>query len=316
MDPAPLIGIAEAPIPDNGRAFWLTARDGVRLRAALFAAKGAAKGSVVLSPGRTEPIEKYFEVIGELQGRGFVVLAHDWRGQGLSDRALPDRLRGHARGFSPFLADYVLMLDLLQNDLPKPCVSLAHSMGGGLVLLALAMGEGRLAGLISTAPMIGLYSVRVLPAAAAWIARAAVLCGLGGVTVQGYDPFSQPFEGNVLTHDKARYDRYMAQLRACPDLALGGPTWGWLEFALSAGARLSRPGCAQSLNLPISFVAAGQDRLVLSAAQRRFAEAAPQGVFEEIAGSYHEILMETDAVRAQFWRAFDAFVGRVRRPSA
>ena len=38
-------------------------------------------GKVVLSGGRTEPIEKYFEVIEDLTGRGFVVLAHDWRGR-------------------------------------------------------------------------------------------------------------------------------------------------------------------------------------------------------------------------------------------
>ena len=61
---------------------------------------------MVLSGGRTEPIEKYFEVIGELLERGFVVLAHDWRGQGLSHRALPDRLKGHARGYKDFLGDY------------------------------------------------------------------------------------------------------------------------------------------------------------------------------------------------------------------
>jgi len=316
MQPAPLIGIAEAPRPTGARALWLTAQDGIRLRVAQFAAKGPAKGSVILSPGRTEPIEKYFEVIGELQTRGFVVLAHDWRGQGLSDRALPDRLKGHAVGFAPFISDYSMMLDRMGADLPHPWISLAHSMGGGLVLLALRGGEARLAGAICTAPMIGLHAVRVLPKPAALIARAAVLCGLAGVYVQSYDPFGQPFTGNVLTHDRFRYERYMAQLKACPDLALGGPTWGWLDYALTAGAVLSRPLAAQGLTLPLSFVAAGEDRLVLSASARRFAEAAPQGRYEEIPGAFHEIMMETDAVRAQFWGAFDALVERVNRPSA
>jgi lysophospholipase len=315
VEAAPLIGIAEAPTPDGARAFWLTARDGTRLRAALFAAEGPARGSVILSPGRTEPIEKYFEVIGELRTRGFVVLAHDWRGQGLSDRVLPDRLKGHARGFAAFVSDYALMLDQAGAHLPQPWISLAHSMGGGLVLLALSQGETRLAGLISTAPMIGLYSVRVLPGAAALIARVAVACGLAGVSVQRYDPFAQPFAGNVLTHDRVRYERYMAQLKACPDLALGGPTWGWLDYALTAGAVLSRPQIAQSLRLPLSFVAAGEDRLVLSASAQRFAEAAPNGRFVEVAGAFHEIMMETDAVRAVFWRAFDALVDQVSRPS-
>jgi lysophospholipase len=51
------------------------------------AEKGANRGSVVVSPGRSEPIEKYFEVVQDLLDRGFVVLVHDWRGQGLSHRA-------------------------------------------------------------------------------------------------------------------------------------------------------------------------------------------------------------------------------------
>src|SRR5579862_3798231 len=104
MDPPALIGIPEAPVSAGARAIWLTAADGARLRAALFPALGPVAGSVVLSPGRTEPIEKYFETIGELQARGWTVLAHDWRGQGLSQRPLTDRLKGHARGFALYLA--------------------------------------------------------------------------------------------------------------------------------------------------------------------------------------------------------------------
>jgi lysophospholipase len=66
-----------------GQAEWFEGSDGLRLRAALFPAENP-RGSVVLSGGRTEFIEKYLEVIGEFVGRGFTVLTHDWRGQGLS----------------------------------------------------------------------------------------------------------------------------------------------------------------------------------------------------------------------------------------
>lgn len=316
MDAAPLIGIAQAPVPTGGRAFWLQGQDGTRLRAALFPAEGAPRGSVVLSPGRTEPIEKYFETIGELQRRGFVTLAHDWRGQGLSGRALPDRLRGHAQGFKAFLSDYILMLDRLQGDLPRPWIGVAHSMGAGLVLLALGRGEARLAGVIATAPMIGLQAVRVLPGAAGLIAAVAARVGLAGVAVQSYDPFAQAFEGNVLTHDRVRYERYQAQLRACPDLALGGPTWGWLDYALTAGRILARPASAAAVRPPLTVIGAGQDRLVLSALAERFARAAPHGRYLELPEAFHEILMETDPVRAVFWREFDALALRVRPPSA
>ena len=93
---APLVSIVEAPVPDRGKAEWFNGADGATLRAALFSPAGPSRGSVVVSPGRSEPIEKYFEVVQDLLDRGFVVLVHDWRGQGLSHRALPDRLKGHA----------------------------------------------------------------------------------------------------------------------------------------------------------------------------------------------------------------------------
>ena len=98
---APLMGVPGAAAPPGGQGEWFRGAGGLRLRAAfwtpstLVAAK--PRGTVVLSPGRTEPIEKYFELIGNFLARGWCVLAHDWRGQGLSARLLPDRLKGHAR---------------------------------------------------------------------------------------------------------------------------------------------------------------------------------------------------------------------------
>src|SRR5262249_21650810 len=88
------------PDPEGAEVFWLEGRGGVRLRA-LFApaAVKPARGSVILCNGRTEFIEKYFEVIRELQGRGFAVFTMDWRGQGLSGRLLKQPQKGHLDTF-------------------------------------------------------------------------------------------------------------------------------------------------------------------------------------------------------------------------
>jgi lysophospholipase len=267
---------------------------------------------VVLSPGRTEPIEKYFEVVGELQARGFWVLVHDWRGQGLSHRPLADRLKGHADGAVDYLADFGRLLDLAEPQMPKPWISLGHSMGGAVVALALAGGERRFAAAFLSSPMMGLAAARHLPGGAArLIARGMVRAGLSEVwAYAGYDPMLGPFERNILTHDQRRYERYRAQLRACPDLALGGPTWGWMAFAFDCGAALDKPSAARAANLPLTVVGAGEDHLVQTAPARRYAERAPLGRYSEIAGAYHEILMETDARRALVWREFDELVER------
>ncbi len=57
---------------------------GARLRAARFAAAPDVpyRGVCVLLNGQTEFIEKYFEVIDELRGRGFAVATMDWRRPG------------------------------------------------------------------------------------------------------------------------------------------------------------------------------------------------------------------------------------------
>jgi lysophospholipase len=309
---APLIATAQAPVPKGARAFWFEGAGGARLRAAIFPSAGPARGSVVLSGGRTEPIEKYFEVIGELQGRGLDVLAHDWRGQGLSHRMLADRLKGHAVGHDKFLEDFSRLLDLAEPQLPRPWTVVGHSMGGALTAMALAAGERRFSAALLTAPMMGVAAVRPLPQAAHLVAQ--TMGGLGLATdyilKDGFNPMLGSFEGNVLTHDRARYERFRGQLAACPDLALGGVTWGWLAFALDCGARLSRPAAAKAADIPLTVVAAAEDHLVLNAAARTYARRAPKGRYVEIAGAFHEVFMETDARRALAWRAFDELAAR------
>ncbi len=77
MEPgaARLIDTPQAPVPPGGRAEVFAGAGGAPLRAALWTPPGPPAGSVVLSPGRTEPIEKYFEVVGELLQRGYEAAA-------------------------------------------------------------------------------------------------------------------------------------------------------------------------------------------------------------------------------------------------
>ncbi len=309
-EPAPLYGTDAAPVPAGAAAEWFTGAGGFRLRAALFPAGGAAaRGSVVLSGGRTEPIEKYFETAGELAQRGFVVLAHDWRGQGLSQRLLPDRLKGHAKTADDFVADYAALIAAFEARLPKPWLAVGHSMGGCLTALALARGERRFAGATLSAPMLALYTAPTPPAVTHILASGLTMLGLGALSTPGGG--ETPFADNLLTHDPARYARNVGQIAAHPDLALGPPTWGWLDFAFRAIVELQTGPGVPAVETPVTLVAAGADRIVDSSGSRLVAERMPYGRCVEAAGAYHEILQETDAIRATFWREFDALAGEV-----
>jgi lysophospholipase len=305
---APLIATPAAPVPPGGSAEWFEGARGAKLRAALFPVSGAARGSVVLSGGRTEPIEKYFEVIEELRRRGFAVLAHDWRGQGLSQRLTPYRLRGHAGRYEDFLEDYAALLARFEARLPRPWIAMGHSMGGCLTALVLANGERRFSAAALSAPMFGILTGSTPRAAARLAARLLRSLGAGTRFAPGrqISPIAEPFEDNILTHDRRRYDRNQAQLAACPDLALGGPTWGWLDFAFRAMGELERGVGVTSIEIPVLVVAAGDDRLVDIEVQRRVTRRFPEGRFVEIPRAHHELFQERDDLRAVFWRAFDS----------
>jgi len=65
----------------------------------------------------------------------------------------------------------------------------------------------------------------------------------------------------------------------------------------------------------MTIVGAGQEKLVDNAGQKLVAGRIPGCRYLEIPEAFHEILMETDAVRAVFWRAFDDLAARVAPPA-
>jgi len=313
-EPAPLLSPPEGAFPPGTTAVWYRGAGGRRLRAA-YCPAAQPVGSVVLSPGRTEHIEKYVEVIGELVQRGFSVLVHDWRGQGLSDRLIGDRLKGHAQGFDDFLTDFKALIDAFQDRLPHPRIALGHSMGGCLTLMAVARGEGRFDGVILSAPMLGILTggqPYALVRAIAWV-MTRIGRGTDYILGGGYDPFQGRLETDGLTHDQTRYDRTRAQMLANRDLALGNVTWGWLDSGMRAVAWLGRAEAVTRIQIPVTVVGAGQDRLVDNKAQAALVARMAHGRYVEIPGALHEILMETDELRAPFWREFDALAASISR---
>ncbi len=309
MIEAPLLGVAEAEVPQGGEAVFVTAPDGIRLRVASFPPKGPVRGSVILSPGRTEYVEKYFEVVEELTGRGFATLVHDWRGQGLSDRLVEDPLKGHARGWRPFVHDYERLLTLFEPRLPRPWIGLGHSMGGGLLALSLAEGETRLDAAAFSAPMLGLRFADRSKAEVEAACFAMNFVGRAKTYVQkASDPLNEAFDATALTHDEGRWRRIRAQILAHPELRLGAITWGWLSMALTLCARVSASRRIEALKIPVLVALAEEDRLLVNDPAAAFARRAPKGRSLLVAGARHEILMETDPIRGAFWSAFDAFL--------
>jgi lysophospholipase len=75
-------------------------------------------------------------------------------------------------------------------------------------------------------------------------------------------------------------------------------------------ARVTSPGYGEAIATPVLIVGAGKDRIVDTGATREFACRLPNGTYLEFEDAEHEIMMENDAIRARFWAAFDAFMGK------
>ncbi len=286
---------------------------GAALRAALWRVPaGRSRGTALLLHGRTEFIEKYFELASEFLARGYDVATFDWRGQGLSSRACPDPERGHVADFSEFDADLDAALAAFRaKGLAGPSVLFAHSMGGCVALRRLARGGTEFAKAVVTAPMLAVRMPPWARAIAGGLARSQVARGKGMDYVPGgaaNDGLAQAFEGNRVTRDPVRYARSNDVIRARPALNLKGPTFGWLDAAIRAMRELSRPGSAARVAIPTLIVSAARDQVVRPGPDVAFATWLARGGCFALADAEHEIVQERDAIRRLFWGAADAFL--------
>jgi len=195
-------------------------------------------------------------------------------------------------------------------DCPPPYFALAHSMGGANTLRALHAGKRWFDRVVLCSPMIDL-SIRRYRRLSRGFVLSMNAIGFGGRYIPGGDAVAitnRPFERNPVTSDPERYARGAAIVAAEPLLGLGSPTIGWLAAAVRVTEEFAEASYPASLHQPILIIAAGDDRLVSTAAAERFAIRLRAGANLIVPGARHEVLMEKDAMRAQFWAAFDAFV--------
>ena len=297
-----------------------TAGDGAAIRYALWdhpEAQDRLKGTIILLTGLSEFIEKYDETINDLLNRGFAVAMMDWRGQGLSDRPLPNRYKMHVESFDAYVADLKQFIDeIVAPSCPGPLLFLAHSMGAHLALRYLHDDRAVVKGAVLSAPMLGIPFPPGFRGMTKSLANAALALGKATSYAPGrgdYGPRHRQFKNNPLTSDP---DRFMDQHRAIdanPDLAVGGPTYGWLAAALNSIARFKERAYLKAFTMPICIVQAGNERVVDNKAQDDFASRVASCTLVRVEGAEHELLKERDDLRNQFWAAFDDFIGLILR---
>jgi lysophospholipase len=286
--------------PAGAEIIWYKGEDGIRLRM-LFASMTDARALAIVCPGRTESIEKYFEVMRDLQARNFAVMCLDWPGQGLSDRPLRNPIRGHVTTFETYVDALVRGLAVIADRAPPKRVVVAHSMGSAISLEALRTGRLTAELAAFSAPMWGIPATPFLQN----FARMANKLGLATFPARP-EAREEKFEGNPFTHDKERWGLYRRLVTAEPKLALGEPTIGWVVASLDVCAGFLAPGALDRIaDMPMLIATASEEAIVDPAAAARVVPSLKGARHLVVAGARHEIFMETDERRAAWFKAFD-----------
>jgi lysophospholipase len=268
-----------------------------------------AKALVVILPGLSEYVEKYFETAHDLLARGFAVAGMDWRSQGRSWRHAPDR-REHD-SFDTDLLDAAAFVGEIPAPAAMPRILLGHSMGGHLGLRLMHSASDAFCCAVLSAPMFGInfpFAERVVRG----LTVGATRVGMGSAFLPGSGLWTDEyFETNIarLTSDEARIDMQRQWMKD-EALRMGGLTYNWLAAAFRSMDVLADPAYLRAITTPSLLVEAGEDHVVLNAAIEAAAKTLPRAEHLLIPGARHELLMERDVYRNQFWRGFDAFIAK------
>ena len=305
MDAMP---IDRRAIPSGARLSDWKADDGWRLRVMDWpqAAGVPVRGALLFLGGRGDFIEKYIEAMAHWHRAGWHVTTFDWRGQGAS------RAEGGPSpddGFDPLVHDLAAFAQEWAEGQPGPHVAIAHSMGGHLLLRALAEEGLPLTAAVLVAPMIGINTGPIPSWLGAPLARLLQKAGRGAAPIAS--DYQASIEGksarqNRLTASAERYADEKWWHGKEPGYDLGIPTWNWVAAAYRSMAALT-PDALARIDMPMLILATDRDKLVDTPAIRRAAALIP-GAALAMFDAAHEILREEDGVRYAALTRIDAFL--------
>ena len=261
-----------------------------------------SKKVLILLGGHTESYLKYAEFLYDLREMGLTIYALDQRGQGFSSRMLPDREKDYVDDHDRYVTDLEqFMANVVHPETDSKVFLLGHSLGGAVAAAYAEKHPNQLSGLILSSPYLGSKAGRL----AMFILHAFDFFGMGKEYVPGGGPFSiVPFEKNKETHSRIRYERKMQDYVDAPAIRLGYPTNHWMVQLQAMGKEISKN--AKTITSPVLVLQAEEDEIADRAVQNEFCARAQNCEKLILPGAFHEVLIETDAIR-------DVALGKIGR---
>ncbi|SFG24002.1 lysophospholipase [Lachnospiraceae bacterium C7] len=285
----------------------LVTEDGLRLKY-YYAVNGGEKGSVVFSHGFCEFVGKYYEMLYYFYRMGYSVFLLEHRGHGNSDREVSGFEKVHVESYLEYIRDFHKFIKevVVKKKKTKDLKLFAHSMGGCIGALYLEKFPSTFKKAILSSPMIEMNTD-----AKKWELKAVIfftkLFGLKKKYVPGGHGFNKnltPAGSNSISEKRFKY--ILESRIKEPRYRTTSPTNGWLIASLKASHYVKNN--ARDIRVPVLLCQASEDKMVINAAQDKFAHKLKKVKLSKYQGSRHEIFNATTELRERFYREVFAFL--------
>ena len=298
--------------PDGWQTPLFTASDGTRLRWGETGNRDTAKATVVIVPGYTATLDMYGEHVGMLQARGYHVMALDLRGQGMSERARPDKPE------KLFVEDFGVYADdlaaFLAENAPADTavIPLAMSFGGHVALRTAMDRPGTVDGLFLLAPAVQPNPGDADPKMIYRAAAIADALGRGKRYLPGQrDWRPQTRDFSAIPPDRCATEPKRAWLKDAiytrqPQQRVGGVTAGWLKALVDSSDRMLAASTVPEV--PTVMVRAEHETYVENDAIAGVCGRMRNCELLDLPGTGHCLMQESDAVLTAMFDRLDAMV--------
>ena len=257
--------------------------------------RNSEKGAIVISSGRTEAAVKYKELIYDLYKNGYSIYIHDHRGQGLSDRMIPNRDMGYIDNFQNYVKDLKQFYNsIIKRNNHKKYYLLAHSMGGAIGMLYLEQYPNDFNAAAFSSPMLGLSFPTCL--VIDFLTNDKPEYAMGHTD---YINGIESFEKNTITNSEIRYNRMLKVYEENPKARLGGATYEWVNKSCKAFDEIFEN--YKNVKTPLILFSGGEEMIVDPSAHNKFIDMLSEngnnakGYFVE--NAKHELFIAQDEAR-------------------
>lgn len=255
------------------------------------------KGSILISHGFSECIEKYKEIIYYFIMEGYSVYIIEHRGHGRSGSlGVIDKTQIHIEDFNDYIEDLKIFIDRVIGKINNLYL-FAHSMGGTIAGLFLKKYPNYFDKVILNSPMFEIKVENIPSSLAKLISKLSVEFGRGFDFAFGNFPFEANYDFFLAeTSSEARYRRWYKEISCNSEVQRGGASFKWLYEALENIDLLLNNEDNNKIKTPILLLQAGKDSLVGSKGHIKFKEICENCNIIRYEKGKHDLYLETDEI--------------------